>query len=257
MDALIAQAPKFMLVFIRIGSFISFVPFFENRNFIIPVKVGLSFLLSLLLFPSIDTSAWVIPTHVPGFLLTVTQEILIGILMGLCLMILLFALQFTGYLIGFQMAFSMANAVDLTFGENDNILSVFLVMLGTMLLLTMNGDHFLLYTLTRSFSLLIPGSIAVTRNLVDELSRMIIRAFEIGFKVASPAVILLLCIDVTLGIIGRTASKMQIFFVGLPLKIAVGLFSFTVILSIILSIWSKEVERLPREMMNILKLMRV
>lgn len=178
-------------------------------------------------------------------------------LIGLTLLIILFGLQLAGRILGFQMAFSMANVVDNTFGSNANVLSVMLVLIGTMLILSMNGDHYLLYSLTRSFEILVPGSIAVTRNLLDELSRMIVHGFEIGFKLASPAIILLLAIDLTLGLIGKTASKMQIFFVGLPLKISVGLFSFSLVLGFVISIWGEDIGKLPQYLIHLFTLMRI
>jgi flagellar biosynthetic protein FliR len=227
------------------------------KNFISTFKVGFAFLLSLLLFPTISVSNWVIPTNIPGFLLAVTQEVLIGILMGLTFLILLFGLQLTGRVLGFQMAFSMANVVDNTFGSNANVLSVFLVMMGTMMVIAMRGDHFFLISVNRSFEILAPGSMAVTRSLIDELGKMIIKAFEVGFKLASPAVILLLCIDLTLGLIGKTASKMQIFFVGLPLKISIGLFSFTLIIGFVMGVWGKEVVKLPQYLLRFFTLMKI
>ena len=257
LNTIVAQTPYFMMVFIRISAFMTFVPFFDNQNFLMEARMGISFLLALLIFPTLSVSSWVIPDNVPGFLLVVSQEVMVGILIGFTFMILLSALQLAGRLVGFQMAFSMANVVDPAFGEDSNIISVFLVMLGTLLVLTLGGDHLLLYSLGKSFSVLQPGTIAVTRTLITDLSTMIIKAFEMGFRLAAPAVILLLCIDVTLGLIGKTSSKMQIFFVGLPLKISVGLFSITLMLGFVLSIWGKEVARLPEYLLRFFSLMKV
>jgi len=257
LTTIIDQAPLFMVVFIRIGAFIAFVPFFNDQNYIMAVKVGIAFFMSVLLFPVIDTATWHIPGNAAQFILMVAQEVLVGLLIGLTFLIILFGLQLAGRIVSFQMAFSMANVVDSTFGAQSNVLSVLLVMLGTMLIIAMGGDHYLLYSLKKSFEVLPPGTIAVTRSLVDELSAMVVKSFEIGFKLASPAVILLLSIDLTLGLIGKTASKMQIFFVGLPLKISVGLFSISLILGFVLSIWGKEVPLLPDYLLRLFGLMRV
>jgi len=254
---MVEQVPNFMLIFIRISAFMAFVPFFNNQGFVLSTKVVFAFTLSMILFPTINYADWHIPGNIPGFILVVSQEIFVGILIGTTLLILLFAVQLIGRLLGFQMAFSMANAVDTTFGSNDNILGVILVMVATMLLLTLRGDHYLLYAVSKSFEILTPGSIGVTRPLLDGLSEMIVKGFEMGFKIASPAIVLLLCIDLTLGLIGKTASKMQIFFVGLPLKISVGLFGFTLMLGFVLSIWGEEIEKLPRYLFHFFRLMRI
>lgn len=256
-DKILAQAPYFVLVFIRISAFMAFTPFFREANFLMQAKVMFAFFLSLLLFPILPTASWVIPSEMLSFLFLVSQEILIGILMGLVVLILLFALQMAGDLLGFQMAFSMANAVDTTFETNANILGVMLTLVGTMMLLAVGGDHYLLYTLKRSFVLLPPGGFTATKPLLHELSRLIMYAFEIGFKLASPAVIFLLAIDVTLGIIGRATTKMQIFFVGLPLKIAIGLFMFVMILNFVSGMWLEDILKLPGMIARLFELMKV
>jgi len=220
-------------------------------------KVGFTFFLTMLLFPAIPKETWTIPGHMPGFLLVMMMEVIVGVLMGLTFLIILFGLQLAGRVLGFQMAFSMANAADPTFGSNANVLSVMLVMMGTMMFIAMRGDHYMLYSLIRSFDVLVPGTIVVTKNLINEMSRMIIKSFEVGFKLASPAVVLLLCIDVTLGLIGKTASKMQIFFVGLPLKIATGLFSVTLIMGFVLTIWGKEALKFPEYVFRLFQFMRI
>lgn len=257
MEEFVAKAPYFMIVFIRMGAFMAFVPFFNNQNYVMTVKVGFAFFISLLIFPSLSTAHWVIPANTLGFLYVVTMEIMVGILMGLAFLILLFALQMAGRMLGFQMAFSMANVVDSTFGANANVLSVFLVIMGTMIIVAMGGDHYLLYSINHSFDVLAPGTLVVTRPLLNELSRLIVNAFIVGFKLASPAVILMLAIDVTLGLIGKTASKMQIFFVGLPLKISIGLFSFSLILGFVGGIWAKDIPRIPEIIFRLFDTMKI
>jgi flagellar biosynthesis protein FliR len=257
LESIASQAPLFVLIFIRIGAFMAFVPFFNNNNYIMQAKVGFVFFLTMLLFPAIPKETWTVPGHLPGLLLVMTMEVVVGILMGLTFLIILSALQLAGRMVGFQMAFSMANAADPAFGTNSNVLSVLLVLVGTMIFISLRGDHYMLYSLMRSFDILVPGTIVVTHNLINELSRMILKSFEVGFKLASPAVVLLLCIDVTLGLIGKTASKMQIFFVGLPLKIAVGLFSVTLIMGFVLTIWGKEALRFPEYIFRLFQFMRI
>jgi len=256
METIIANMPFFMVVFIRLSAFVTFVPFFNNDIFSIIFKVTLAFVMSVLIFPTIPISSWVIPGNIYSYIIFMMMEILIGIIMGLVFTILLFALQLAGELIGFQMAFSMANVVDATFGMDNNILSVFMVMMGTLLFLVLGGDHYLLYAISKSFHILVPGSVAITDGFLKELSAQVVQAFEIGFKLASPAVILLLSIDLALSFIGKAAAKIQIFFVGLPLKISIGLFGLTFVMTYILSIWGKEIPKLPGYVFRLLHLMK-
>ncbi len=251
------QAPYFMLIFIRISAFISFVPFFNNRNYISMAKVTLAFFTSMLLLPVLPVTTWVIPTHFLSFILLVSQEILIGILMGMTFQIFLFGLQLSGRILGFQMAFSMANVMDSNFGDQANVISVLMVLMGTMIVITMGGDHYLLYTLKRSFTILAPGTFAVTKPLLKEISNYFVHAMEIGFKLAAPSVILLLCVDFTLGFIGKTSTKLQIFFVGLPLKICIGLISVPLIMKFVVTVWAGDITRFPQTILRFFRLMKI
>jgi len=255
MDNIIAQAPAFMVVFIRVSAFLVFVPFFDNPNFVTVVKEGFAFLIALLLFPSIQTGNWSIPQNMLSYMMMMTGEVLVGILMGMVFLILLSALQVAGHLLGYQMAFTMATSIDMTFGESSDVISTVVVLVGTMLVLTFGGDHYLLYSLSKSFDVLTPGSIFVSKGLIKDLTHLLTRSFEMGFRLAAPAVILLLAIDMILSFVGKAAAKVQMFFVGLPLKIAVGLFCLTLMLGFIVSIWGKEIGKFPGYFLHFFKLM--
>jgi flagellar biosynthetic protein FliR len=246
-----------MIVFIRFSAFVVMVPFFKNKNFSMVLKIAFAFIISLLVFPSLNISDWYIPENLLGFIIFILEEFVIGILMGLVILIILFILELIGHLVGFQMAFSMARAVDSTTNTQTNVIGVIFIWVGTMVFLAMGGDHYLLYSIKESFSVITPGHIIVTRILISELSNMIVNSFVMGFKMASPAIIVLLSIDITLGIIGKTASKMQIFFVGLPLKISMGLFIVTFILGFIKLIWSGVIDNLPEIFGNLFQFMRI
>jgi flagellar biosynthesis protein FliR len=174
---------------------------------------------------------------------------------GFVVLVLVLALEMIGHLLGFQMAFSMATAFDPTFGSTNNILSIFLAMLATWMFLLLGGDHYVLQALHSSFTLLPPGHIVVRRGLLTLFSRLLTGAFAIGFQLAAPVIILLLAVDAVLGLISKTAARMQIFFVGLPLKIAVGLFAFTAILGLVRLVWGGLVMRLPGNLLDMFRLM--
>ncbi len=257
MNYILKNLPFFMLVFIRISAFMVFVPFFNNANYILVVKVAFGLLMSILIFPVLNTSTWVIPDDILSFILLVTQEILIGLLTALVIIILLFALELVGHVLGFQMAFSMARAVDTTMQSQTNIIGVFLVLVGTILFLSFKGDHYIIYTIKRSFDILSPGLIIISKNLIKSLSQLVTNSFIIGFKLASPAIILLLFVDMTLGVIGKTSQKMQIFFVGLPLKISIGMFSISLILGFIIMIWKVHIDKLGFYLLKLFEFMRL
>ncbi len=236
-----------MVVWVRITAFLAFVPFFNStRNVAIMFKTAFGFLLSILLVGALPVSSWQLPTKALSYVTVLAGEALTGILIALVVMILVMALQILGHIMGFQMAFSMARMIDATMGEQSNVISVFLVTIGTMIFISIGGDHLVLLSLQKSFEIVPPGQLTVGQDFIDLLVKWINRMFELGVKVAFPGIILLLAVDLTLGLIGRTASKMQIFFVGLPLKITLGLYTLVVGTGFIITVWGREASQLPQ-----------
>jgi flagellar biosynthetic protein FliR len=235
-----------MIIWVRISAFLAFVPFFNAaRTSAVMTKMAFALILSFLLSGTLPVTTWEIPDQVLPFVLFMTGEVLVGLLIGLFIMILVMSLQVLGDIIGFQMAFSMARVIDATSGVPTNVISVFLVLICTVIFIALGGDHLLLWSLRQSFEVVPPGQVMPGREFIDLLFLWLSRMFELGVKVAFPSIVLLLSVDLTLGLIGRAASKMQIFFVGLPLKIAMGLYLVVVGLGFYITLWGNEVAVFP------------
>ncbi len=250
------QAPLFMIVFVRTSMIFATAIFFNNRSIIAPVKAALILIISFLLFPVLPTANWIIPGELPGFLIFLLQEMVVGILIGYAIVILFMAIELAGRLLSFQMSFSMASTFDPTFGEQIDLVGAFLVFFSTLIFLLLGGDHLVLKTLAISFVMLPPGQVATGGNLIQLLIKLLNNAFLTGFKLASPAIVILLLVDLVLGIVGKASSKMQIFFLGMPLKVAVGLFCITGVLGFIITVWGRDVSHLPEAMSQMLELAR-
>jgi len=235
-----------MVVWVRVSAFLAFVPFFNSaRTSALMFKTAFSLLISILLVNTLPVSTWQLPTHALSYVILLTGEVFVGILIALVVNVLFMVLQMFGHILGFQMAFSMARVIDASMGEQSNLISVMMVSVGTVFFLSLGGDHILLWSLRHSFDIVGPGQMMAGKELIDSLFLWLSRAFELGVKVAFPGIILLLSVDLTLGLVGRTASKMQIFFVGLPLKITLGLYMFVVGFGFAVTIWGREVSQIP------------
>lgn len=256
MQNLLEYLPHFFVVFVRIGAFVIFVPFFNNSAFITFIKVGFVVSLTLLLMPALPLASWELPQTTVAFTLVLAGEAMVGLLTGFVFLTALTAMEVLGNMVGFQMAFSMARAVDPSMGEQKNIISVALIFFSVYLFVVLGGDRYLIKVLAESFRILEPGLFVVTDKLVYRMVGLLATSFVVGFRLASPLVLLLLVIDVTLGVIGKTSQKMQIFFVGLPLKVGLGLLGLTLLLDFIRAIWSGETLLVPERAAELIASLR-
>ncbi|MFC7745811.1 flagellar biosynthetic protein FliR [Lentibacillus kimchii] len=221
----LSAIPVFLLIFVRISAFFVTLPLFSYATIPTPFKIGFSFFLALIMYYTVDISG--VPVDYTYFLLLM-KEAIVGLLIGLLAYIILAAVQIAGGFVDFQMGFAIANVVDPQTGAQSPLIGQYFNIIALMFLLSVNGHHLLIDGIFNSFELIpidafIPFENAgIAQFIIETFNQM----FLIAFQMAMPIVGCLFLVDVALGIIARTVPQMNVFVVGLPLKIFV---SFVVI----------------------------
>ncbi|MBD3234605.1 MAG: flagellar type III secretion system protein FliR, partial [candidate division Zixibacteria bacterium] len=96
-------------------------------------------------------------------------------------------------------------------------------ILALLIYMAINGHHFLIKAVFQSFQIIPPGTASLNLATAEHFLRMVVNTFIIAIKIAGPAMITLFLTSVALGIIARTVPQMNVFIVGFPLKIGVGM----------------------------------
>lgn len=222
----ISIIPVFLLIFVRIAAFFVTMPLFSYRTIPNQFKIGISFFLALIMFSAIDTSSILIDG---SYFFLLIKEALVGLLIGLIAYIILSAVQIAGGFIDFQMGFAIANVIDPQTGAQSPLIGQYFYIFALLFLLSVNGHHLLIDGMFSSFNFIpIDSFISFSHQsfanfIVESFNTM----FLIAFQMAIPIVGCLFLVDVALGIIARTVPQLNVFVVGLPIKIFV---SFVVIL---------------------------
>ena len=216
----LASIPAFLLVLVRVTAFFVTLPLFSYRNVPAQHKIGFSFFLALLMFFTID-----VPIVLPNgtFVLLLLKEALVGLMIGLIAYIILAAVQIAGGFIDFQMGFAIANVIDPQTGAQSPLIGQYLYTFALLFLLAVNGHHLLLDGVFYSYELIPMQSWLPLSD--GNFAAFVIQAFNqmfiIAFLMAVPVVGCLFLVDVALGIVARTVPQLNVFVVGLPLKILV------------------------------------
>lgn len=224
METVLLTFSGFLLVFCRIASFFVVAPIFSSRNVPGFLKLGLAFFVAMLTFSALGAQ----PVPMDAlYLMAVLKEILVGLMLGFIGYVFFTAVQVSGSFVDMQMGLSMANIIDPMTGASTPIIGNLKYMVATLLFLTFNGHHLLLQAIMDSYSWIPLRNEAFTRMYDGNLSEFMIRtftdAFGIAFKMAAPLVAALFLTDIGLGILARTAPQFNIFVIGVPLKILVGM----------------------------------
>ncbi|GAB7388232.1 flagellar biosynthetic protein FliR [Bacillaceae bacterium] len=210
----------FLLVFVRITAFFAAAPLFANRGVPNVFKIGLAFFLSLIAAGYAETNGEI--AFDERYLLLVVKEALVGIALGFAAAVLLTALQIAGGFIDLQIGFAIANLIDPQTGIQGPLTGNFKYMLALLFLLSMDGHLLLLEGLLRSFEWItvdrwIPAVFdgRVSTFLTSVFGEM----FAIALMIALPVVGSLFLVDLALGIIAKTVPQMNVFVLGLSVKI--------------------------------------
>lgn len=224
METILLAFSGFLLIFCRIASFFVVAPVFSSRNVPSTFKIGLSFFVALLAFSGLGAQ----PVPMDSlYIISIIKEILVGLFLGFIGYLFFTVVQIAGSFIDMQMGLSMANIYDPMTGVSSPITGNLKFMVAILLFLAFNGHHLLLQAIVDSYQWIPLQNDAFARLYGGDMSEFMVRTFtdtfSLAFKMAAPLVAALFLTDVGLGILARTAPQFNIFVIGVPLKIIVGL----------------------------------
>jgi flagellar biosynthetic protein FliR len=217
-----AWMAAFLYPFLRILALMTSAPLFSHASVPVPLRVALAIGITVLVAATLPGGVFVSPFSVAGAMLAV-QQILVGVAMGLAMQLVFAAVTLAGDLVGLQMGLSFAAFVDPQNSDQSPIVGSFLSLVLMLLFLAINGHLALIAALVDSFNVL-PIGPAGWRAL-DAMRLVAAGAdlFATGVALSLPIVGALLLVNLTLGVLTRTAPQLNLFAVGFPVTLAVGL----------------------------------
>lgn len=213
----------FLVVLARVGGLVTFAPFWAHRSINAKVRVVLAMVLAIAITPMILQRVETPPSDIANLVIVLAGELAIGMLFGLVGRFVFSGLELAAHLLSSQMGFSLAGTIDPSTQAQTTVFGTIAQMAGLMVFLTADGHHWFIAATIKSFSVTAPGEFAMTPELVDLFLRLSGNALVVGVTLAAPAIIVLLAVELALEIFGRTAPQFQVFILGLPIKICVGL----------------------------------
>jgi flagellar biosynthesis protein FliR len=214
----------------RISALLLVAPVLSLDAVTLRIRIALALVLTVFVYPLFD---WPVidPTTAPG-LLELVNQITIGILMGLILQVVLAAVATGGQAIAGSMGLSMAQMIDPNLG-NVPVVASFLVILASLIFLGLGGHVLLLELLIQSFEMLPIGQGLLSLNAVGALLGWSSMIFLGAVLLALPMLVILLAVNLGLGVVVRAAPTLNIFAVGFPAMILVGMLMLYVLMGAI------------------------
>ncbi|WP_066797896.1 flagellar biosynthetic protein FliR [Sphingomonas soli] len=209
-----------LFAMVRVGAAFVAAPIFSAVSVPLPARIGLTGAIGVLVLGTTNITP---PAEIFALstFLAVAAEALIGLAIGFILQIAFSAPMIASEVIGMSMGLGFANAVDPNSGTSTPALGQFLSLLLTLLFLAVDGHLVLVDLIVRSYAAMPPGEWVAPERLMG-IAMFGGYAFLAGLLLALPVGFLLLCLNVVVGMLSRAAPALNLFAVGLPASLAVG-----------------------------------
>jgi len=219
----------FVWPFFRLLGLASTAPLLSDAAIPKRVKIGLAAVLAVLVAPTLPPMPDVAAASWPGLWIS-AQQVMIGVGLGMVMRMAFAAVQTAGELTGLQMGLSFASFFDPSSGGNTAVLARLFHIIALLMYLAVNGHLLMLQGLLHTFAILPIGMPALHAEGWGVLIECSAQILESGLLLALPLIVMLLTINLSLGILNRTAQQLSVFAVGFPISLSAGLLLLSLVL---------------------------
>jgi flagellar biosynthetic protein FliR len=219
---IVAWIGRFLWPFERIGAAFMVAPLFSATMVPKRLRLAIAFAVTVAVVPLVTHTPAVSPFGMAGLVITF-QQLLIGTAMGFILRLMFEAVSLGGQVVAMTMGLGFAYTVDPERGVNTGLVSQYFMLLTSLLFLSLNGHLILIQVIVGSFKTLPVGATGLGSDGLWSLVGFAGQMFAGAVRVALPAVIALLVINLSFGVMSRAAPTLNLFAVGFPITMFLGM----------------------------------
>ncbi|MES2090823.1 MAG: flagellar biosynthetic protein FliR [Pseudomonadota bacterium] len=208
--------------FFRVMGLFTAAPVLSMRVIPRRVRMGLGVLIVMAAQPTLPDMP-VVALNSPQALMVLTQQVLIGLTMGFAARVVFASIEFAGELVGLQMGLNFASFFDPMSGGQATAVSRFYGTCAAWLFVVMNGHLMLTAAVVRSFETFPVSAEPLAFLQVVQPQVWGAEIFKTGLWVALPVVAMLMLVNLVMGLVARVSPQMNIFSIGFPITLGVGL----------------------------------
>jgi flagellar biosynthetic protein FliR len=228
--------------FLRVLAVFTAAPIYSTRAFPVRARILLALLIAFAAQPSLPGYA-PIGLNSPDALGVVVQQVGVGLAIGFVVRLVFAAFELAGEVVGFQMGLNFASFFDPSINAQSSAAARFFGYMASLLFVVLDGHLMVLMAVIRSFEVF-----PVNQNFLEAMSLMKLYSlggelFASGFWIALPIVGMLMFANLALGIVSRVAPQMNIYAVGFPITLTVGLVGMAATLPMLDQPFMKLMER--------------
>ena len=249
-----ARFETLLLVVIRVTIMLAMVPVFSGTQIPIKVRLGLGFLLTFVIAQTVPTLSAALTLG--PLVVAILLQAFVGLVFGFVAFLVFTGIQFAGAILDIQVGFGAVSVLNPTTQQQVTILGEFELALATLLYLVTNSHHALLDGIASSLRLLPLPWAGMDGMLTTSVVTFFSQSLFIILRIAGPVAIVLFITNVTLALMSRVAPQMNVFSVGLPLQMLVGLSMIVITMPLLGAVLPEVFAETPRQLDTVLRHMQ-
>lgn len=211
----------FLIIFVRVLATIIFLPIVEETKMPRIALSGIALGITIAIYFQTDVTLSYYQPNLLSYTILLVREMIVGLILGFIVKIFFQIYPYIGSMLSMQGGISMSVMMDPTAGTQSTQLGRFYNLgLGAVFVLS-GGYHWFIHTLVESFTLIPIGKAVVGSNIVFGMVDTVGKYLELGLKLSLPIVAVIIVVDFAMGILARTVPQMNMFVIGIPLKMLI------------------------------------
>ncbi|NPV84683.1 MAG: flagellar biosynthetic protein FliR [Anaerolineae bacterium] len=247
----VAQFQLFFLALTRVLAIMVQMPFIGGALVPNKFKLALGVTLTMIIVPWQSLSSDQAITPLLPFVFAILREMIIGLLAGFAVNLTFGAFQMAGKLMEVGSGFSAGQIFNPTLGEMSSSYDQLFMMILFIYFFSVDGHHAFIVGLTKTFEVL-PVGASVAGLSPDRLLRIFAQLISSAFQMALPIMGAILLADLTLGLLAKVAPQIQVFFLGLPVKVWMGIFALGLSFTVLIPVAGRIIKAMGPRMIEIL-----
>jgi flagellar biosynthetic protein FliR len=240
---LLAWVTPVLWPFLRVLALFTALPVFAQRGVPARVRVALAFLIAVCAQPSLPAID-AVPLDSSNAALLVAQQLVVGLSIGFAVRILFAAVEFAGEVTGLQMGLNYAGFFDPMSGAAGTAVTRFFGVTVAWLFIVTGGHLLVIAAVIQSFQAFPVGPEPLAFMVRLAPQQWGAEVFSLGLWIALPMIAMLLLVNLVLGVISRVAQQMNIFAIGFPVTVSVGLIGILLTLPMMQAPFTMALERM-------------
>lgn len=227
----------YLLAFARIGSTLMVLPGIGAATVSPRIRLLLALTTTFVVLPVVSPSLPPMPATVLNLTLLLAGEVIIGLFIGYVARLMLTALEVAGTVVATTSSLANAAIFNPAAAEQSPVISTFLVLAGMLLIFVTDLHHLMLMAVVESYDVFVPATGLPVGDMADSITRLVSRSFVVGIQLAAPFIVVAMVFQICIGLIARLMPQLMIFFIAIPVQIALGFIVLTAVLSALLLVW--------------------